>query len=163
MSDSFLINLSKVSTSGEYVDLEELARLEGIEYEESDEYKDEFSGLIKKMGDRYRIIVNKKHTENRKRFSLAHELAHYYLHKDEIERAAIVDDGLYRSGRSEATEFQANSLAARILMPESLIVLYLKEAKDKGIINSKETLEGIAKRLRVSRQALAIRLGIPFD
>lgn len=163
-SKTFFENLDKVQKDG-YVNLDELAKLEDIKiiYSKLKEYKDEFSGLIKKTNNKYTIIINGDHSENRKRFTLAHELAHYFLHKDEIEKAAIVDDGLYRSGVANTIEIAANSFAAQILMPSNLIERYIKKAFSTTDGSAKNILNYVADKLKVSKQALAIRMGIPFD
>lgn len=59
------------------------------------------------------IYVNKGHHVNRRRFTTAHEIAHFILHQDFIGDG-IADDGLYRSKLSNAMEAQANKLAADI-------------------------------------------------
>lgn len=79
---------------------------------------DDVSGKIERdwRGD-FIITVNLNHSETRKRFTIAHEIAHYVLHRDKISDG-IVDDGLYRDKRlSSAVERQANRYAAEILMP----------------------------------------------
>src|SRR5271167_4485521 len=45
----------------------------------------------------YAIYINGDHAETRQRFTLAHEIAHFILHKDNIGDG-IADDALYRSG-----------------------------------------------------------------
>lgn len=64
----------------------------------------------------YSIVVNKTESEPRKRFTVAHELAHYILHRSDLENG-IVEDALFRSGLSSKQETEANRLAADILMP----------------------------------------------
>ncbi|MCL2566577.1 MAG: ImmA/IrrE family metallo-endopeptidase [Alphaproteobacteria bacterium] len=159
--NSFFENLYQVEKKG-YVDLDELAKLEGIEliYSEHNRYKYEFAGLIKRIDGKYIIIINGDHPKNRQRFTLAHEIAHYFLHKDEIEEAAIVDDGLYRSGVADKIERAANIFAAEILMPNNLIDFHMNNFQGS---NTEEMLVYVAKKLRVSQQALAIKMGIPFD
>ena len=163
--NTFFENLSQVKKDG-YVNLDELAKLEGIEviYSKYKEYKDEFSGLIKRDNGKYKIVINGDHSANRQRFTLAHEIAHYFLHKDEIDKATIVDDGLYRSGVPNSIEIAANSFASQILMPASLIDFHIDKAlKHKNNNSTEKLLNYVAEKLRVSKQALAIRLGIPFD
>ena len=66
------------------------------------------------------IWVNVTQHPNRQRFTLAHELAHFTLHRDLIE-SGLVDDTMYRSTIGGHFETQANRLAAEILMPTRLI------------------------------------------
>ncbi len=68
----------------------------------------------------FSIWVNSEEHPNRQRFTLAHEIAHFILHRDLIE-TGIVDDTMYRSSLSNYYEVQANRLAADILMPVRLV------------------------------------------
>lgn len=107
----------------------------------------------------YVIYVNDAHPANRQRFTAAHEIAHFVLHaKNKYEPSAatfkIEDDEFYRF-LPGPDEWAANEMAAEILMPWNLI----EALRQSGI----DTLPDMARRLGVSRQALAIRLGIPFD
>lgn len=114
------------------------------------------SGAIKKEGQNYLIRINRHDVKERQRFTLAHEIAHFLLHKDEIGDG-IVDDILYRSKLSDAKEAQANRLAADILMPWEKLKTYYKKHTNLEKI---EKLERVASELEVSTTALKIRLGI---
>lgn len=100
----------------------------------------------------YAIFVNSKHSKTRQRFTIAHEIAHYLLHRDAIGNG-VVDDALYRSGLSNSQEREANKLAAEILMPWHLI----NEILDEKFKNIQE----LAAYFNVSESAMSIRLGIP--
>ncbi len=100
----------------------------------------------------YAIFVNANHTKLRQRFTIAHEIAHFILHKDLIGDG-LVDDALYRSGLSNKEEIAANKLAADILMPWHLINLAMSQGY--------ETVPALADIFMVSESAMAIRLGVP--
>jgi hypothetical protein len=101
----------------------------------------------------YSIVVNAPEAYVRKRFTVAHELAHFLLHRN-AAGAGISDDVYYRSGLSGGMETQANQLAAEILMPFSLI---------NSLFNTgMRDVEGLASALHVSIPAMKIRLGIPL-
>jgi|LakMenEpi03Aug12_release.lakeMendotaPanAssembly.Ray.scaffolds.fasta_scaffold1239491_2 Zn-dependent peptidase ImmA (M78 family) len=120
-------------------------------------WPDNISGKIIKdqnSASGYAIYVNEKHAEVRKRFTIAHEIAHYILHKDLIGNG-ITDDGLYRSGLSNSVEAAANKLAADILMPWHLI--------NQAVAEGLDTVALLANHFRVSQTAMAIRLGIPNE
>lgn len=115
---------------------------------------DNISGAIKKDemfggSSGYLILVNQAHHPNRQRFTIAHELAHYILHKDFIGDG-VKDDALYRGGLSNVFEKQADKLAADILMPRRLV---------KELIDKSQNVEIAAQQLQVSKQALEIFLG----
>jgi len=88
----------------------------------------------------------------RKRFTVAHELAHYILHRNRLD-GGLFEDVMYRGGLSSREETQANQMAADILMPFGLLNKLLDEGES--------TVDGLAKRLQVSLVALKIRLGLP--
>jgi len=113
------------------------------------------SGQISKENDIYIIRVNRYESRERQRFTIAHELAHFFLHRDIIDRSGIQDNVLYRSGEPEIVEFEANRLAANILMPSNLIKEKLKEYR--GELND-EIIEQLDKEFEVSKGAMEIRL-----
>jgi predicted transcriptional regulator len=100
----------------------------------------------------YSVIVNEKHVLVRQRFTVAHEIGHFLLHRQAIGDG-LTDDALLRSGLSTLQEVQANKMAADILMPFPLIEAAVKS----GV----RTIEELAVKFQVSRQAMAIRTGIP--
>ena len=115
------------------------------------------SGLLRKAPDdpsMFHIYVNGDHHLNRRRFTIAHEIAHFVLHRDLIGDG-ITEDALYRSGLSNKVEAEANRFAARILMPWHLLGPELR----KGITD----IEKLAGIFRVSKSAMSIRLGVPFE
>jgi len=116
------------------------------------------SGQIKNENGKYIIRINRYEARERQRFTIAHELAHYLLHRHIIDTSddGITDTILYRSGASENVEYQANRLAADIVMPLDLIEKKLDEEFD-GII-TEETIESLAASFQVSKAAMEIRL-----
>jgi len=100
----------------------------------------------------YSILVNNRDSRTRKRFTVAHEIAHFLLHRDRIGDG-LVDSSMYRSGLSTLAEVQANKKAADILMPMHLIEREIKSGAGSIAI--------LARRFDVSEQAMSIRLGVP--
>src|ERR1700730_14453439 len=74
----------------------------------------------------FSILINSDDGLRRQKFTLAHEIAHFILHRDLIE-SGIVDDTMYRSDLGSVYETQANQLAADILMPIRLIKKYREQ------------------------------------
>lgn len=102
----------------------------------------------------FSIGVNANDSYTRKRFSIAHEIAHYLLHRPDIQDG-ILDDTFYRSEHlSSAQETEANKFAADILMPYHLV----QSMAQRGIVN----VDDLARKFGVSTQAMSIRLGIPL-
>ncbi|WP_146690838.1 ImmA/IrrE family metallo-endopeptidase [Bradyrhizobium canariense] len=97
----------------------------------------------------FAIYVNSSEHPNRRRFTFAHELAHFILHRDLIE-TGVVDDTMYRSAQlSDHYEVQANRMAADILMPVRLVKVWRVRERD---------LTRLAMLFGVSAQAMQIRL-----
>lgn len=143
---------------GPPVNVEAVIRGLGIELDKKAALDPRISGQIERTeGGGFRISTNRADPYFRQRFTMAHELGHFLLHRGRIGDG-IDDDRAYRStevgkyhntkiGRAEETE--ANRLAALILMPSELV------RKECGYASS---IDALAKRFQVSRQAMEIRL-----
>jgi hypothetical protein len=104
----------------------------------------------------FTIRVNRHDAPVRQRFTIAHEIAHYLLHRDQIGQG-IVDDVLYRSSLSDWREAEANRLAADLLMPRAQVNQALDRARALGVEDIPLYLAG---QFRVSEAAMRIRLGL---
>lgn len=98
---------------------------------------------------RFRIIINSNDPANRQRFTLAHEIAHFILHRDMLGHG-VTDRGLYRSNLSDNTERQANRYAATLLMPAPLV--------RKKYAEGHQSAHGLAGIFHVSPAAAGIRM-----
>ena len=116
------------------------------------------SGQITRENDHYLIRVNRHEARERQRFTIAHELAHFLLHKQVIDSSpdGIKDNVLYRSGAPERIEYEANRLASDIVMPMPLVKKVLRDDFE-GVV-TEATIEGLAARFQVSKAAMEIRL-----
>ncbi|MER8698971.1 ImmA/IrrE family metallo-endopeptidase [Mesorhizobium sp. M1273] len=119
--------------------------------------EDGLSGAIDFDGLQYVISVNEAEAEQRKRFTAAHELAHYLLHRDLMKERRhldrLFDEAANRNPTEPLTyqhEMQANQFAARLLMPKATI--------ESEIAKENDTIEGLAQTFGVSRQAMEYRL-----
>ena len=135
------------------VDVIQLAKDCGLKVFKVANWPDDLSGLIKKgETGQYEIYFNADHSEQRQRFTVAHELAHFILHRPLIGDG-LVDDAMYRSGLSNGVESEANALAADILMPRALVMELRKKPE--------HTAYTLAEKFNVSQSAMDIRLGVP--
>ena len=107
----------------------------------------------------FEIRINKFEIPERQRFTIAHEIGHYLLHKDMIGNG-IVDSVMYRSRLSNLLETQANKAAAEIIMPARLVRDDLKMFRSKGAYSEKEILDELSRNYNVSKQAMSIRIGV---
>jgi len=108
-----------------------------------------YSGYFRNENGKWIIGVNKLHHINRKRYTLAHELGHYILHKD--KNVDIVDTTFFRNNETDSIEYLANEFAAKLLMPEDT-VRYLVD--NKGVKNIGE----LAEKFGVSASAMKYRI-----
>lgn len=114
------------------------------------------SGLIEYNDGAYTIKINRYETRERQRYTLAHEIAHFLLHSDIIEASGeIVDNVLYRSGQPELVEYEANRLAADLIMPNDYVFSDLTAV---GVPVTEEVIERLAHEWQVSKAAMEIRL-----
>lgn len=131
------------------VDLNGMARAMGLEVVNSVNLPDDVLGKIERSGDHYRITINATHAPRRRRFTLAHEIAHFVMHRSLIGDG-ITDAGMYRSSLSNAIESQANRFAADLLMPAPLV----RRAFREGALS----YAGMADRFNVSMESAKIRM-----
>lgn len=148
------------------VNLERIAKRLGIEVM-NDDLGDELSGVLIKEGGKLVIVVNGDHHENRRRFTLAHEIGHHVLgHSGEMfvdktlrQKAVIVRRDGRSSEGTDADEIQANRFAAELLMPKQMIETEVSKRLSGRTPPTPEVLVGdLAAQFRVSRQAMGIRL-----
>jgi len=138
------------------VPVEKIAKKAGVKLQYGD--LGEVSGLLVRSDDSAIIGINLNHPPARKRFTIAHELGHYFLHEG-ISAHYDRDYKLnYRSAESsQATnveEIEANFFAASLLMPREFL------AADKAIdhLDNDAGVARLAERYKVSRHALSLRL-----
>lgn len=138
------------------VKLGELARELGVSVKISN-LRMGISGQISKEGGQYIIRVNRYESRERQRFTIAHELAHFILHRNIIDSSTegIHDNILYRSGQSRTVEYEANLLAADIVMPSALIETRLRNSET---MVGEDIIVALAEEFQVSRGAMDVRL-----
>jgi Zn-dependent peptidase ImmA (M78 family) len=152
----------RVGAGGPPVAVDQIARAIGAEirYEPADE---EVSGMAWRSTDSAIIGVNSLHAKTRRRFTIAHEIAHLVLHAD---YSFHVHEGYALVGRRDGDasrgvylkEVEANYFAAALLMPKDLL---LKDAQVRTLrfdFEREDAIKSLARRYDVSQQALTIRL-----
>lgn len=122
---------------------------------------------ISKKDDTFEIEILENKPEMRRRFSIAHELGHLFLHMGYLidpdkwsEVKDYKDSVFYRDGYSQE-EYEANEFAGAFLMPEE----EFKKISKEHLTNGYYDIEKIAEYFKVSTQAASMRgrwLGI-FD
>jgi Zn-dependent peptidase ImmA (M78 family) len=137
-----------------------VARQLGVRVERADLGED-CSGVLVRKGDAAVIGVNYSHHPNRQRFTIAHELGHFVLHKGD----KYTDKGMttlqFRNAESSTgtqnEEREANQFAAALLMPGEWVRReFEKHPFDLG---DDEALNSMCRLFGVSSQAMSFRLG----
>lgn len=137
------------------IDITALATTLGLSVYESYNLPHGISGKISWAGQSesasgYSISVNARDSYSRRRFTIAHECAHYLLHRSKIGDE-LSDDGMYRSEKlTSQDEFDANNLAADLLMPRHLVDQYVKQGHGGAA--------SLAEIFKVSEPAMRVRL-----
>lgn len=132
----------------------------GGKIEFSSDMGEEKDAEIKREGRDFVISINQNKftTDERKKFTLAHELGHLYIHmnyanKEEWDKTEDYQDLAYaRLGYSE-DEFDAHEFAGSFLMPEEEYKDQIKKHTHNGLCDLKE----IAKYFGVSLEAAKTR------
>ena len=132
------------------VDLDAMAAILGIEVVQRSLPPNVSGRLERRFGGGWRITLNSRHSKTRRRFTLAHEIAHYLLHRD-LVGDFIEDDDRYRSTTlPEALEVQASRFGASLLLPSALVTSAVRAGEREP--------EAIARRFGVSSSIAELRL-----
>jgi Zn-dependent peptidase ImmA (M78 family) len=91
----------------------------------------EVSGYLERRGSTWVIGINIFHSPRRQRFTMAHELGHYLLHRDSLDGEKKIELMLLRSDASNSTqEKQANEFASELLIPSKELEKNIKDGID---------------------------------
>lgn len=110
-------------------------------------YATDLYGYIAKRDGEIKITVNSENSYGRKRFTIAHELAHFFLHHDQKE----LDFLDLRSTERDDKERAADIFAAELLMPEA----YVRAEHNKLMF---PTVRQLSRVFGVSEEAMYYRL-----
>lgn len=126
------------------IPIDEIAQHYGFQVKLLDQPTDKFSGIL--LRDKKAIGIKMHHHPVRQRFSLSHELGHYFLDHPDASEEIPDDDGMesHKIYEGEVDEF-----AAELLMPRELLKSALKQNAD---------FETLQKQFQVSRHVAAIQL-----
>lgn len=147
------------------VPVEKIARTLGATIK-LDEVDDDLSGFLYRNNELGTAIIgaNKSHHPNRRRFTIAHEIGHFLLHRgkvvhlDEESASFTVDFRNNKSSKGEDdNEKEANLFAAELLMPAKFLRQEL-DGKRMDLFANGDVLQRLANKYKVSLQALTFRL-----
>lgn len=122
--------------------------------------EEEYSGFLAVVEKT--IVINSHHSPVRRRFTTAHEIGHYQLHRrKKTDSPVFIDQAVYfrrASGDdSHQWEMEANAFAAGLLMPQFLLEEYLEKHPDADI-GKTSGIKQMAEEFEVSRPAMEYRL-----
>lgn len=145
------------------IDPEQIARRMGIGVVPYP-MENDVSGMLVINASGATIGYNNAEPKKRIRFTIAHEIGHFVLHNNNTSKV-FVDNQLkvhFRSNESQQDsekaqmEFEANTFAAALLMPEAQLLEYIKQLDlDLG---DDEGLNALANKFMVSTSAMYYRL-----
>ncbi len=134
------------------VDIEKIILKQDIELAKED-MESHLSGYLKLNEGKWKIGINRNHHPKRQRYTMAHEFAHYVLHRGKYD--SFEDEEIYfRNGNASSIEFKADEFAASLLMPKKLFI--------KAINHDVISISELSEKFNVSVQAIkyrAIELG----
>lgn len=121
--------------------------------------EDELSGFIvvddqwkDRFGTNKLVLVNSEHNNGHKRFTIAHELAHYLFDYDEKKPSYY--NAYYKNSDRLPDERCANQFAANLLMPKNLFIDEYNKAKKLDV----NIVAMLADKFEVSAKAAERRL-----
>ncbi|CAM5396551.1 ImmA/IrrE family metallo-endopeptidase [Kitasatospora aureofaciens] len=120
---------------------------------------DDVSGMLLRKDGSCVIGVNRSHTAERRRFTVAHELGHLRLHEG---RPLILDTDTrvnYRntvsSMATDREEIDANRFAAALLAPEAMV---RQAVRSVGFRTTEELVRVLSGQFQMSEIAMTYRL-----
>jgi Zn-dependent peptidase ImmA (M78 family) len=135
------------------VDVYELARLNGLEIIEKKFPKEQshISGFVTIDNGINRMYVNLNDAPSRRKFTVAHELGHWLLHSEELEKnpnRSILFRIAIGELNKDPLEKEANIFAANLLVPLKLLNKY----------RDNKTIEQLSELFNVSKDVIGYRL-----
>lgn len=124
------------------------------------------SGAIRYIDGEFSILLNKNEPEERRRFTLAHELGHFFLDNEILKSSRIHVDTLYRCAMDSSyvakkienetecqltLENEIDYFAGALLMNEMIL---------KKVFDIEPSISKLAKIFKVSYSAMTVRLDV---
>jgi len=111
-----------------------------------------WSGLLLylKKQQKWLCVINSLNEPSAQQWTLAHELAHFLLHPNS---RSVFTDGIFFCGLSDM-EWQANRMAAEMLMPKKSLLDMVNLDRDSDLSSIKRRVEQKAHQLNVPTSAL---------
>ena len=157
--------LEKCQITEPPIDVEKIAKfLKIIVVKRSYKDKGPLSGMLVRSQNKIIIGINESHSIEKQRFSIAHEIGHFFLHDGE---ELIVDQNFLVNFRHLKTnpgqyhkEKDANYFASSLLIPEKFLFNDLKSYQINSLTSKKfeEISKDLHKKYNVSLIAMRLRI-----
>lgn len=109
-----------------------------------DQPPEQFSGILHR--GKKAIGINKHHHLFRQRFSIAHELGHYFLEHPDVEQEIPDDEN---SSEFAIYEKEADEFAGELLVPKNLLKQSFKQTPN---------IDSLREKFQVSRHVIIIQV-----
>lgn len=154
--------LSRFGIKSPAVSVGDIARRSGLELIPY-EFGENISGALFMENQKATIGFNPNDPVVRQRFTIAHELGHFFMHKKDDSTIYFDKPQILFRDESNSTglkkEREANAFAACILMPEHMVLRSFEiiRAKNSQLIDE-EIIKTLAREYKVSQMAMSYRL-----
>lgn len=124
------------------------------------------SGAIRYINNEFSILLNKKEPRERRRFTLAHELGHFFLDNEILKSSRIHVDTLYRSSVESSYVAKAVEQDSEIELTSEIEIDYfagallMNEMILRKIFQIEPSISKLAKIFDVSYSAMTVRLDL---
>lgn len=115
----------------------------------------DIAGILSSNDNRWSMYINKKYGHTWQRFIIAHELGHYFLHRQ--DRSIFTDSVFFRAvycTEEQKLEWQANEFAASILMPRDVVARLVDEGSDWQTLADTFQVSMLVMRYQLERTGL---------
>lgn len=129
------------------IDILKIVKALGLTLKEGVFKEENVAGAYDKASKTIYIAENDPYT--RKAFTIAHELGHFFLHKEKEKETFFRSNALLLDKEEKEDEQEANCFAASILMPKNIVIRYF---------NVTRNIERLADIFGVSNSAMSWRL-----
>ena len=150
--------LKQIQINSPPINLDYILEHFGLKLEQYD-FGERGSGVLYIKKGEGIIGINLNEKNERKRFTIAHELGHFLLHKKNKDQL-FVEEYIYRDQDSESGEFkrerEANAFAAALLMPKIFLKRMIK--KNELDVTHEDSIDFLAKKFQVSEIAMTYRV-----
>ena len=115
---------------------------------------DEFSGVLYRKDGIAFMAISTKESQERQRFTVAHEFGHFFLHQD--KNTFIEFRNKTKDAVKSIKEREANQFAAALLMPKTFLEKDIKNLSRDSILENE--IKYLAEKYKVSTDAMTYRL-----